>query len=119
MQGRDPEVHAYADLRRFAHFGWGDDFTYDVDEERSRVTMSAPGVPSRVAQFNGDQGCSVLPRGADDVHFEPTRTSYFSVRKISRLSMLGGSKLTQNWQAAESQCHVCMSLGKEGEWPDR
>ena len=72
VQGRDASVHAYADLERFAHFGWGDDFVYDVDEERQRVTMSATGVPDRVAQYNGDQGCSILPRGADDVYFEPS-----------------------------------------------
>ena len=72
VQGRDPALHAAADLRRFEHFGWGDDFTYTVDDERRRVTMSAPGVPSRVAQFNGDQGCAVLPRGEDDVYFTPS-----------------------------------------------
>ena len=72
VQGRDPELHAAADLRRFDHFGWQDDFTYEVDEERRRVTLSAPGVPSRIAQHNGDQGCAVLPRGAEDVHFTPT-----------------------------------------------
>ena len=72
VQDRDPALHAAADLRRFDHFGWGDDFTYALDEERRRVTMSAPGVPSRVAQHNGDQGCSVLPRGEDDVYFMPS-----------------------------------------------
>ncbi len=72
VQGRNPEVHAYADLQRFDHFGWGDSFSYAIDEDRKRVTMSAPGVPSRVAQHNGDQGCSVLPRGVDDIYFEPS-----------------------------------------------
>ena len=72
VQGRDAELHAAADLKRFDHFGWGDDFTYEIDEEERRVTMSAPGVPARVAQHNGDQGCAVLPRGAEDVLFEPT-----------------------------------------------
>lgn len=71
VQGRDPERHAAADLRRFAHFGWRDDFTWAVDRERRRVTLSAPGVPSRIAQYDGDQGCAVLPRGADDVSFTP------------------------------------------------
>ena len=70
VQGRDPELHVQADLRRFEHFGWGDDFTYEVDDERKRVTLTAPGVPSRVAQYNLDQGCALLPRGADDVYFE-------------------------------------------------
>ena len=72
VQGRDPEVHIAADLRRFDHFGWGDDFSYSIDNERLRVTLSAPGVPSRVSQYNGDQGCSILPRGAEDVYFEPS-----------------------------------------------
>ena len=64
VQGRDAEVHAAADLRRFDHFSWADDFTWVVDESRRRVTMSAPGVPDRVAQHNGDQGCAILRRGA-------------------------------------------------------
>lgn len=72
VQGRDPEVHIAADLRRFDHFGWRDDFSYSIDNERLRVTLRAPGVPSRVSQYNGDQGCSILPRGAEDVYFEPS-----------------------------------------------
>lgn len=71
VQGRDPDVHIAGDLRRFDHFGWGDDFTYEVDQVRRRVTLSAGGVPSRVSQYNGDQGCSILPRGVDDVYFAP------------------------------------------------
>ena len=72
VQGRDPELHAAADQQRFDHFSWGEDFEYAVDEERRRVTLSAPGVPSRVAQHNGDQGCAILPRDADDVYFTPS-----------------------------------------------
>lgn len=70
VQGRDAERHVQADLKRFDHFGWRDDFTYEVDPQRKRVILSAPGAPSRVAQFNLDQGCAILPRGADDVYFE-------------------------------------------------
>lgn len=72
VQGRDPALHAVADQKRFDHFAWGDDFSYVVDRERRRITMSAPGVPDRVAQYNDDQGCSILPRGADDVYFTPS-----------------------------------------------
>jgi CubicO group peptidase (beta-lactamase class C family) len=72
VQGRDADLHADADLRRFDHFGWADDFTYSIDEARHRVVMSAPDTPDRIAQYNGDQGCSILPRGADDVYFEPS-----------------------------------------------
>ncbi|MBT8488791.1 MAG: beta-lactamase family protein [Gemmatimonadetes bacterium] len=72
VQGRDPELHAAADLRRFDHFSWGEDFTYEVDEERQRVIFSSPGQPDRIAQYNGDQGCAILPRGADEVYFTPS-----------------------------------------------
>jgi CubicO group peptidase (beta-lactamase class C family) len=72
VQGRDPELHAAADLRRFDHFGWGADFTYEVDEVRRRVVLSAPGANARTAQYNGDQGCSVIPRGMDDIQFQPS-----------------------------------------------
>ena len=73
FQGRDPETHIAQDLRAFDHFAWGQDFTWEVDRERRRVTLSAPGEPSRVAQYNGDQGCAILPRGEQDVRFTPTR----------------------------------------------
>lgn len=73
VQGRDPALHVAGDLRRFDHFGWGDDFTYEVDDERKRVTLSSPRSPhARTAQYNGDQGCAVLPRGMDDVQFTPS-----------------------------------------------
>ena len=72
VQGRDPALHVAGDLRRFDHFGWGDDFSYEIDQERRRVTLSSPRSPhDRVAQYNGDQGCAVLPRGMDDVQFTP------------------------------------------------
>ena len=34
VQGRDPALHVAGDLRRFDHFGVGDDFTYEIDDER-------------------------------------------------------------------------------------
>ncbi len=49
VQHRDAALHAAADLKRFDHFGWADDFTYEVDRDRRRVVMSAPGQPSRIA----------------------------------------------------------------------
>jgi CubicO group peptidase (beta-lactamase class C family) len=71
VQHRDAALHAAADLKRFDHFGWADDFAYEVDRDRRRVIMSAPGQPSRIAQYDGDQGCSILPRGDEHVHFRP------------------------------------------------
>ena len=73
VQGRDPGLHVAGDLRRFDHFGWDDDFTYEIDEDSRRVTLSSPRSPhDRIAQYNGDQGCSVLPRGMDDIQFTPS-----------------------------------------------
>lgn len=73
VQGREPEQHVAGDLRRFDHFGWEDDFTYEIDAERRRVTLSSPrSAYDRSAQYNGDQGCAILPRGMDDVLFTPT-----------------------------------------------
>ncbi|HBV06082.1 MAG TPA: serine hydrolase [Gemmatimonadetes bacterium] len=73
VQGRDPEVHIASDLRRFDHFGWSDDFDYEINEERKQVTLSSPSSEhARIAQHNGDQGCSVLPRGMSDIQFTPS-----------------------------------------------
>ena len=73
VQGRDPEIHIASDLRQFDHFGWGGDFDYEINEERKQVTLSSPrSENARTAQHNGDQGCSVLPRGMSDIQFTPS-----------------------------------------------
>jgi len=59
------------DIATFRAFGWEATFKFEVDEARRRVTVTAPGVPARTAQYNGDQGCSILPRGVNDVSFKP------------------------------------------------
>jgi CubicO group peptidase (beta-lactamase class C family) len=76
VQGRPPELHVREDLARFDHFGWGADFEYEVDPGRERVTLTAEGGRSRSAQYSGDQGCSILPEGADGVFFEPSEVGH-------------------------------------------
>jgi CubicO group peptidase (beta-lactamase class C family) len=65
------------DIAPFAAFGWEESFKYTIDAKRRRVTVSGPGIPPRTAQYNGDQGCSILPRGlprgASGIHFKPAR----------------------------------------------
>jgi CubicO group peptidase (beta-lactamase class C family) len=61
------------DIAPFQAFGWEESFKYTIDAKRRRVTVSGPGIPPRAAQYNGDQGCSILPRGANDVYFKPAR----------------------------------------------
>src|SRR5262245_46535438 len=70
---RAPEEVLAQDIAPFQAFGWEKDFKYTIDEKRRRVTVSGPGVPPRTAQFNGDQGCSILPRDAKDIYFKPAR----------------------------------------------
>src|SRR5262245_4377266 len=68
---RTPEEVLAQDIAPFRAFSWEESFTYNIDAKRRRVTVSGPGVPPRTAQYNGDQGCSILPRDATDIHFKP------------------------------------------------
>jgi CubicO group peptidase (beta-lactamase class C family) len=70
---RTPDDVVAEDIARFPAFRWADDFAYDVDVAARRVSVSAPGVGSRSARYSGDQGCAILPAGADDVSFRPVR----------------------------------------------
>jgi CubicO group peptidase (beta-lactamase class C family) len=68
---RSPAQVLAEDIQPFELFSWERDFTYAVDSLRHAVTVSAPGIAPRVATYNGDQGCSILPRGERAVHFTP------------------------------------------------
>jgi len=59
------------DIAPFRDFSWDQRFAYTVDEARRTVTVRGPGVAARVAKYNGDQGCAILPRGDTDVRFTP------------------------------------------------
>jgi CubicO group peptidase (beta-lactamase class C family) len=59
------------DIAPFPAFGWEESFKYEVDSKRRRVSVIAPGSPLRTAQYNGGQGCSILPRGVNDIYFKP------------------------------------------------
>jgi CubicO group peptidase (beta-lactamase class C family) len=59
------------DIAPFEIFSWDARFKYEIDSKRRRVTVSGPGIPSRSAQYNGDQGCSILPRGVENIYFKP------------------------------------------------
>jgi CubicO group peptidase (beta-lactamase class C family) len=52
-------------------FEWSARFTYQVDEAARTVTLAAPGIDPRKARYSGDQGCTILTAGADDVFFTP------------------------------------------------
>jgi CubicO group peptidase (beta-lactamase class C family) len=42
-----------------------------VDDETRTATVAAPGTGRRAARYTGDQGCTILPAGAEDVFFQP------------------------------------------------
>ena len=73
--GRDHQRNAARvleeDVRPFPDFNWQDDFEYEVDERAKTASVWAPGINRRVAKYNGDQGCSILPVGETDVYFTP------------------------------------------------
>jgi CubicO group peptidase (beta-lactamase class C family) len=68
---RSPEEVLDGDVRPFPHMHWEEGYAYEVHEEDRSVTVTAPGVASRTAAYNGDQGCAILPAGNDRVSFEP------------------------------------------------
>jgi CubicO group peptidase (beta-lactamase class C family) len=68
---RSAEEVLEQDVKRFAIFQWQDDFQYEVDAENRRTAVWGEGVPRRRAVYNSDQGCTILPRGAEAVFFEP------------------------------------------------
>lgn len=68
---RTPGEVVAQDLAPFKFFGWEPDFKYEIDHKRKSVTVTAPGAPPRTAVYNGDQGSTILPRGAKDVFYKP------------------------------------------------
>lgn len=69
---RTPQEVFEADIERFPHFAWQDDMEWAVDEERRAASVWGAGFEKRTAEYNGDQGCTILPLGMDDVAFTPT-----------------------------------------------
>jgi len=68
---RSPQEVLQEDIAPFAPFHWRDAYEYVVDSTEYEVTVRAPAVGSRTAEYNDDQGCTLLPTGAEDVYFEP------------------------------------------------
>jgi hypothetical protein len=104
-QRTPPEVLAQ-DIAPFRAFGWEESFKYEIDPKRRRVTVSSPGNPPRTAQYNGDQGCAILPRGPrgpremDNVYFKPVRVP----RKLPAAA-------TQPWPTGDAGATAPMPAG--------
>ena len=68
---RPAEAVLVEDVARFPHFSWREDFEFVVDPVARSATVWGPGITPRSAKYNGDQGCTILPKGEDAVFFEP------------------------------------------------
>ncbi len=68
---RDADRVVEEDIRRFEVFDWQDDFAYAVDYESATASVWGDGIAKQSAEYNGDQGCTLLPEGHADVAFEP------------------------------------------------
>lgn len=68
---RTPEAVIAEDIARYPAFRWEQDYRFEVDPATKAATLTDPHVGSRSARYTGDQGCSILPVGAQDVFFEP------------------------------------------------
>jgi CubicO group peptidase (beta-lactamase class C family) len=59
------------DITRFPDFAWRSDFRFEIDDATHRATVTGPDIPAQTAHYNGDQGCTILPEGAENVFFDP------------------------------------------------
>lgn len=66
---RSPDLVVARDIAPFPHFRWDDSNAYDVDWQRSRVTVRGVGGEERSASYHGDQGCVVEEPGAPPLEF--------------------------------------------------
>ena len=81
--GRDPDEYIENNLIGFEfnvswylnHLHQWEDVDVDIDYDAERVTLSADGIPPRTAVHNEGLGVSILPRGEDDVLFDPVDAS--------------------------------------------
>jgi len=73
ISGRDPVEVLKNDLSVGVPPGFPtpEEIQINVDRKRKSVTLSAEGIPARKAVYNGDQGCTLLPREGGDVFFKP------------------------------------------------
>ena len=62
--GREKDEFIKNDMKLFLGVS-RDDIEVTVDQKRKAVTLTVEGITPRIAVYNGDQGCTLLPRGID------------------------------------------------------
>lgn len=68
---RPPDRVVAEDISRFEVFNWQDDFEFQVNFETRTASVWGEGIARQSAEYNGDQGCTILPPGLEDVAYEP------------------------------------------------
>ncbi|MDX1393298.1 MAG: serine hydrolase [Gemmatimonadota bacterium] len=68
---RDASRVLAEDIARFDVFNWQDGFEYAVDYDTRTASVWGAGAERQSAEYNDDQGCTLLPAGMDDVAFTP------------------------------------------------
>ena len=74
VSGRDPEEASVTSARLFLPRGDATGIEWTADRERREVRATGPtaaGPVTRTARFHGDQGCTLLPAGSEEVFYEP------------------------------------------------
>ncbi len=72
ISGRDAEEVLKNDLTAGGPPGFPmEKIKVAIDRQRKSVTLSTEGIPPRTAVYNGDQGCTLLPREDGDIFFKP------------------------------------------------
>ena len=73
---RTPQRVFEEDIEQFPkYFAWQDDMKWNVDLDAKTASVTASGIEMRWAQFNGDQGCTIIPHGMDGIAFTPTKVA--------------------------------------------
>ncbi|MDH3733859.1 MAG: serine hydrolase, partial [Gemmatimonadota bacterium] len=68
---RDASRVLAQDIARFPNFNWQEDFEYSIDYDTRTASVWGGEAERRSAEYNDDQGCTILPAGMDDVTFTP------------------------------------------------
>lgn len=92
---RTPEQVLEEDIRPFPDFAWREDFQWEVDPTSRTAAVWAAGINRRVAAYNDDQGCTILPVG-------DRRVSYTSVP----VPRSGPDPATTPWPTGDLEAHA-------------
>ncbi len=101
---RAPDSVVAQDIAPFPWFRWEETFTYDVDWELRRVSVTPLGAPTRTATYYGDQGCVIHARNSTEIHFTP----------VDVVSVLPDPS-TQAWPTGDTGAYAALPPGADAD----